>query len=74
MGGGFGLRQDILAEYDSNHDGALSLAEFKAHALKVFEARDGNHDGKVKMPDRPPRGGGRGHGWGPEMGPPPPKG
>jgi hypothetical protein len=52
--------QALLDEYDRNHDGALSLAEYRAHAERMFDARDGNRDGKIKIPQRPQMGKWRG--------------
>jgi hypothetical protein len=46
------MRAVLFEEYDANRDGALSKAEFRKHALKTFDARDGNGDGKVKLPER----------------------
>jgi len=42
---------NVLAEWDKNHDGAIELAEFRAQALARFNAMDGNRDGKVKLPE-----------------------
>jgi hypothetical protein len=46
-------------EADTNHDGSLSRAEFRAQQLRFFDASDANHDGKIRfepppMPPEPP--------------------
>jgi hypothetical protein len=37
---------------DTNHDGAISQAEFTAAAMQRFEAMDTNHDGQVTREER----------------------
>src|SRR5258707_1235835 len=36
-----------LAQADTNHDGVVDLAEFRADALRVFKALDTNSDGVI---------------------------
>lgn len=45
-----------LEEFDRNHDGALSLDEFRTQQLRQFDAADGNRDGRVRVmtPPEPP--------------------
>ncbi len=75
MGGGMGMAGPgmmgpvVFEEYDANKDGALSKAEFRKHALKVFDAQDGNGDNKIKLPDRQRMQGERGHHGGHDRGP-----
>ena len=38
---------DWFAQADTNHDGALSLAEFQADAARFFRILDANHDGEI---------------------------
>jgi hypothetical protein len=59
----------VFEEYDANKDGALSKVEFRKHALKVFDAQDGNGDNKIKLPDRQRMQGERGHHGGHDRGP-----
>ncbi len=59
------MREDKFDQIDQNHDGAVSLDEFKADSARIFESFDQNHDGVIdeselmNPPPReePPRGG-----------------
>ena len=41
------LREQMLQQFDTNHDGKVSAAEFSAPRLRQFDAADTNHDGIV---------------------------
>jgi len=53
--GGFGhagMMMRMAKMADTNHDGAITQAEFTATALRYFDAADVNHDGKVTKEER----------------------
>jgi hypothetical protein len=50
--GGPGGMMAMAEQADTNHDGAISQAEFMAAAMKRFDAEDTNHDGKVTKEER----------------------
>jgi hypothetical protein len=50
--GGPGGMMAMAHQADTDHDGAISQAEFMAAAMKRFDAEDTNHDGKVTKEER----------------------
>ena len=44
---GMGGHGGMMMQADTDKDGAISQAEFSAHALAMFDKADANHDGKV---------------------------
>lgn len=46
-GGPGGRGQEHLAQVDTNHDGAISRAEFDAAHAAMFARLDANHDGQI---------------------------
>lgn len=44
--------QEKLAEMDSNHDGAISHAEYMAHAEARFKKLDADGDGQITSVER----------------------
>jgi hypothetical protein len=40
-------------EADRDGDGAVSREEFRAQHLRLFDASDGNGDGRIRLPDMP---------------------
>lgn len=47
-----GMREMMKDKADTNNDGAVSAAEFKAAHLSMFEKADANKDGKVTHDER----------------------
>jgi Ca2+-binding EF-hand superfamily protein len=43
---------NILAQLDKNHDGKVSLDEYRAPVLARFDALDANHDGVIEPNER----------------------
>jgi Ca2+-binding EF-hand superfamily protein len=39
--------EQLIAKLDTNHDGKISAAEFKAPQLQGFDKIDTNHDGVI---------------------------
>ena len=43
---------DALATFDKNHDGKVTVDEFRASRLAMFDKLDTNHDGTITAAER----------------------